>query len=179
MTYTIVEHRHRFAAWSASRAASVSTCRFSVVKGCRIIERIGLRDLQGMPALLPPAETFDERHNQWCCDAQDRARGLRIRGFKYGVAAKLVNVYLKCTFVCAGHDTHPRVRALHPPLDRALLRELRERDIGSQRAQWSTALAHGWSKLTFPEYQNVIDAVKATLPNDPLWHIEEYWPGHQ
>jgi hypothetical protein len=44
----------------------------------------------------------------------------RLR-FTHGIAAKLVNVYLKSVFVCGGRHDHPRVRALHPPIDSLLL----------------------------------------------------------
>ena len=43
--YDIKEHTHRFAAWAASRAASVKDFRFSVAKGKSWIEAVdGLRD---------------------------------------------------------------------------------------------------------------------------------------
>lgn len=36
--YDILEHRHRFAAWAASRAASVKGCRFSAEQGKAVLE---------------------------------------------------------------------------------------------------------------------------------------------
>lgn len=47
--YTIDEHRHRFAAWAASRAASVINCRFSVEQGKKILEVAGIRHLISDP----------------------------------------------------------------------------------------------------------------------------------
>lgn len=37
MSYTIEEHRHRYAAWAESRTASIKTCRFEVKIGGEII----------------------------------------------------------------------------------------------------------------------------------------------
>ena len=38
--YKLFEHKHRFSAWAASRAASVIGCRFSVEDGQEILESI-------------------------------------------------------------------------------------------------------------------------------------------
>jgi hypothetical protein len=37
MIYSIEEHKHRFAAWAASRAANVNKCRFRVEQGKKIL----------------------------------------------------------------------------------------------------------------------------------------------
>jgi hypothetical protein len=44
--YTITEHRHRYAAWAASRAAGVSPlCRFTISVGQRVIDKSGLKSI--------------------------------------------------------------------------------------------------------------------------------------
>jgi hypothetical protein len=45
MSYSIETHRHRFAAWAASRAASVNACRFPVEHGKKIIELAGIMEI--------------------------------------------------------------------------------------------------------------------------------------
>lgn len=45
MSYSIKTHRHRFAAWAASRAATVNGCRFKVFEGQKIIELSGLMEI--------------------------------------------------------------------------------------------------------------------------------------
>lgn len=59
-SYTIMEHRHRYSAWAASRAASTKTCRFDVSTGKSIIEAIGLPKLLADPSLLPNERDIDD-----------------------------------------------------------------------------------------------------------------------
>lgn len=133
MPYTIDEHKHRYAAWAASRAASTKTCRFSVQQGKSIIVTLGLHLLIADPALLPLPGDLDSRHRAWRTTAIQIANSMGLTHFTHGIAAKLINVYLKGAFVCAGHQMHINVAALHPPIDRLLLDELYKGAIGGQR----------------------------------------------
>ena len=101
MPYTIEEHKHRYAAWAASRAASTKTCRFSAQQGKSIIETIGLHMLIADPSLLPRPENLDSRHRDWRTVAIHIAKSIGLGTFTHGIAAKLINVYLKGAFVCA------------------------------------------------------------------------------
>lgn len=53
--YGIEEHKRRYVAWAASRAASTISCRFEVSIGRTIIEATGLHSLLSDAALLPVA----------------------------------------------------------------------------------------------------------------------------
>lgn len=119
MPYDINQHNHRFAAWSAARAASVKEARFDVKTGRRALEDVGLEVALCAPQQLPHHTAVDEWHRE--------KRGAVITAFArvgigctHGVAAKLINVYLKARFVCGGHAAHPSVDALHPPIDELL-----------------------------------------------------------
>lgn len=101
------------------------------------------------------------------------------KGFSHGIAAKLINLYLKAIFVCGMHETNPRVAAFHPAIDRKLLEELRKNNVGNRKHIWNHALEIGWTRFSSPQYQRIIDAIRASIPNKPLWHIEEHWPGNQ
>ena len=106
------------------------------------------------------------------------AKSRRLR-FTHGVAAKLVNVYLKSRFVCAGHHAHPRVEALHPPIDSVLLKGLAEANVGGHRKEWEQAAKTRWSKFGPEDYEQVIALIRQSLKGAPLWRIEEYWKGNQ
>lgn len=174
-----MEHRHRYAAWAAARAASTKTCRFTVETGKRIIESIGLPSLLAHPDLLPPSDEMDFVHSQWRESAIASAISFGLVGFGHGVAAKLINVYLKGAFVCGGADAHERVIALHPPIDSLLLEELYKNDVGGQRKTWAMAKARRWSKFNAEQYQEVIDSIRISMAGRALWLIEEHWCGHQ
>ena len=86
-----------------------------------------------------------------------RSHGLR---FTDGVAAKLINCYLKSRFVCGGHHPDSRVQNVHPPIDDVLLKTLAKRNIGGYAKQWRHARSARWSKLTSDEYENLIHLIR-------------------
>ena len=178
--YCIHEHKHRFAAWAAGRAASVKGCRFTVEEAEAVLTGAKLKQLLVSPDQLPDPTKIDESHRGWrnAVIGVAKSRGLR---FKHGVAAKLINIYLKAGFVCGGHDTDPRVQALHPPIDNLLLDELCRRKVGGERlcTEWSKARATRWSNFDSDQYENVISSIRAALDGRPLWEVEQYWRGFQ
>jgi hypothetical protein len=118
-------------------------------------------------------------HLKWREDVIAAAQGQGII-FTHGIAAKIINCYLKVRFVCAGAHNDARVQALHPPIDEVLLKELARLDFGGQANQWRKFRQARWSKFDSTTYQSVIDLIRQTLPADePIWKIEEHWEGHQ
>ena len=88
MPYTIEDHKHRYAAWAASRAASTTTCRFTVLQCKNIIEAVGLNALLGYPSRLPSPAQIDAEHKKWreaAIVAVTKREGLTR--FGHGVAA--------------------------------------------------------------------------------------------
>lgn len=94
MPYSIHEHKHRFSAWAAGRAATVNGCRFSIEQARLILEGAKLKQLLLGPAQLPDPMNIDVAHREWRTNviAAAKTEGL---GFTHGVAAKLINIYLK------------------------------------------------------------------------------------
>ena len=128
---------------------------------------------------LPQPKDFDFQHSEWRNCVIQAARQKHLT-FTHGVAAKLINVYLKSIFVCSGNHEDPRVKALHPPIDKVLLDALYEQNIGDKRKEWQTARKIRWSKLNSEQYKNVISAIQLTIPEgNALWQIEKYWKGFQ
>ncbi len=175
--YTIQEHQHRYCSWAASRAASVNRCRFRVAQGKQIIEASGLSAI-ALPNDLPPVGVIDRQHRYWRNHVIASAKEFDL-DFTHGVAAKLINVYLKTRFVCGGHHFHPQVAQLHPPIDAMLLKALSVNDVGGFKQGWDRAITIQWSKFDESDYENVIDLIRQTLGKKPLWIIESYWRGYQ
>lgn len=176
--YGIELHQHRFAAWASCRAASVVKYRFGVEQGRTILESCGFTANFCRPEQLPAPDAVDDTHRQWRAEIMRAAKSRRLR-FTHGVAAKLVNVYLKSRFVCAGHHAHARVEALHPPIDSVLLKGLAEANVGGHRKEWKQAAKTRWSKFGPEDYEQVIALIRQSLKGAPLWRIEEYWKGNQ
>lgn len=185
MPYSVEEHKHRFAAWAAGSAASVNGCRFKVWQGKKILEDAGLNEVANSIANLPQSENFDAQHREWRNNIINAAQNYNdSQGnafeFTHGLAAKLINIYLKSIYVCSGNHNDPRVKAIHPPIDSVLLDALYAQDIGGKRIEWQAARRARWSKFSSDEYENVIAAIQEVIPaNQGLWEIEEYWQGFQ
>ena len=177
MPYTIEEHKHRFSAWAAGRAASANGCRFSVQKAKKILEEADLNQLLADPNKLPSPQDTDTEHKKWRNRVIEEAKKLDLT-FTHGVAAKLINIYLKAGFVCGGHHDHPNVKALHPPIDRVLLATLIAKDFGGKQQVWQEARDIGWTHFNSKDYETVIINIRNSMPNQALWEVEQYWPGY-
>lgn len=175
-TYTLDEHRHIFSAWCASTAARSSPkCRFKVELGKIILDRSFIipSRIDNEIGLLK-YETFDTWHNNLCDQILMNAKD--ISGFSFGIAAKMLNCYLKACYLSKLDD----LPFIHPPIDRLLLGELGNRKIGNKEMIWSKYEKIGWSNFTCADYYSVIDEIRSVLPtNYPLWKIEAFWVGHQ
>jgi hypothetical protein len=179
-SYGIEHHKHRFAAWAACRAASVVNCRFSVAQGRAVLEASGFTASFYRPEQLPNPEPIavDDTHREWR-NAVVREAETRGLSFTHGVAAKLVNIYLKSRFVCGGYHEHPRVQGLHPPIDSVLLRRLAAENVGGHEREWKQAAKTRWSKFDSGDYERVIVLIRHASGVQPLWKIEWHWSGNQ
>jgi len=178
LTYTISEHQHRFAAWAASRAASVKGCRFTVKQGQTILETCGFNSDLFDPEQLPSPKYMMRTHREWRQKVIKTAKS-QGKKFTHGVAAKLINCYLKSRFVCANHHSHERVKYLHPPIDAVLLKALSSTKSGKYADEWREIRKIPWSRFNSTQYENVIGLIKKSIVGEPLWMIEEYWKGNR
>lgn len=179
MPYTIEEHKHRLAAWDAATSARVRTENsFTVEIGVSILEACGFNPGLAKPDQLPIPNDIDIVHRKWREDVIKVAIN-HGKKFTHGIAAKLINSYLKARFVCGGHHEHENVKHLHPPIDRVLLHELAVKNIGHLRAKWHRLENVGWSKFNSDQYEEVIGLIRKSIPGRPLWEIEQYWQGYQ
>ena len=178
MNYDIKEHKHRYAAWAASRASSVKGCRFKVRQGEMIIKHIKLNDLIDCLDKLPDSSEFDDFHRESRDKAISRAKELGLK-FTHGVAAKLINIYMKTIFICGGHSEHDKTKSIHPPIDALLLKALHQKNIGEPKAVWHEANKIRWSKFNSEQYEKVIKNICEVQKGEPLWKIEEHWQGYR
>lgn len=177
MPYTIHNHCHRFALWTAATAANTSTCRFSVAMGSALLEQA---QLPLSVAALPALEDIDAAHRAWRTTLVTAAQAQGLAGFSHGIAAKLINIYCKTMFVCGGHAENPVVARLHPPVDSLLLDRLYRLDIGGLAQQvWKPARDQRWTRLSSTQYEAVIAGMVQACAGQPLWTMEQHWAGHR
>ncbi len=192
--YSHSEHIFRFAAWSASTAASAyKKCRFSVKIGSKILLDSDLYDYTKGFKILPKAEQFDELHKKLCYKiiyaSKKSLPEERYKHFSYGIAAKLLNCYFKSIYLMQFHSAldeniKSKISVIHPPIDRVLLMSLSKNNnekIKSRDKFWKKMALRGWSKFQEDEYKAVINKIKEVQKekNEPLWMIEESWQGFQ
>lgn len=173
--YTINEHRHRFAAWAAGRAASASGCRFTVKQAQEILVAAKLHELLPNPNRLPAPRNLNKAHKVWRNKVIRAANYRQLRGMSHGIAAKLINVYLKSAFVCSGQHDHDKVKSLHPPIDRQLLQEVNK----TLKERGGSVLPTNWTKFDSVQYEKVILVIRSLIQDKHLWKIEKYWSGYQ
>ena len=179
MSYTIDEHKHISAAWGAATGARASKlCRFSVMTGKVILEASGFTPVFTV-SHLPLLPDLDEQHAKWRLAVICQAEKQKLR-FTHGIAAKLINGYLKDRFVCGGDHEHDRVKYLHPPIDAVLLKEMTRTNFGGHAKKWRKFHDLRWSKFDSETYQSVINLIRQSLPaGEPLWKVEAHWRGYQ
>lgn len=177
--YDICEHSHRFAAWCAGRAASRGKHGFSVELARELLDASVCNDKVCTPDQLPAPAKMDEAHKHWRDQILKRAPEINLH-LSHGIAAKLINVYLKARFVHPHYETDARVSALHPPIDRILLNSLARIDLNGKQRFWRRYANIGWTNFCSDQYEAVIYEIRDALGQDvPMWQIEAHWAGHQ
>jgi hypothetical protein len=181
--YSIDIHIHRFAAWAASRAVMSGMrkkgMRFDVPTGTSLLEKSGVTGLVIGQKALPDPKRFDKVHREWRKIIIDEAK---ILDFSDGLAAKLINCYLKAALIYPHTAQNPKIKAIHPPVDRILLENL----INDSKLKFGVNRGIGkkvpaWSKLGSDDYENIMEAIKEVLeydvksPRKGLWEIEKWW----
>ncbi len=178
--YTIEEHKHILSTWAAATAASSSPkCRFKVTVGKEILRSLNIKEAIKEIPHFKSNRNFDDWHEKQCNKIVSIAKDKK-EGFTYGVAAKLLNCYLKVYFL----DQLNTFGFIHPPIDRPLLDNIERKNIGGKKMLWREYKDKGWSNFTRDDYKKVIAFVKEALDYElkddkSLWKIEYYWPGHQ
>ena len=179
MTYTIKNHKHRFSAWAASRAASVKGCRFNVETGKEIIEACHLHKFVDNPSSLPEPQKLDTQHREWRKSVINAGEKLGLK-ISHGVAAKLINMYFKSVLVCGGYHADIRVKALHPPIDSLILDSLIRDNVGGYKKEWRKFAKIRWSKLNSQEYEELILKLRSCFGiNNGFWQVESHWKGYR
>lgn len=218
--YSLDIHKHRFACWCAATAASqVKTFRFRVETGRKLIE-LGagqheppneskfLKTIRSIQVFTAQSQ-FDDWHTtvienmlgnshlQGVLDEENKRKQktkatfiLDQSNFTYGIAAKLLNCYLKAFYLESLESGFGRL--IHPPIDRLLFQGLVEEDEGreffvfqkfvDERHLSGYPKLPAWTSLDKIAYIAIVSRIKLYLENseiESLWQIEEAWKGHQ
>lgn len=178
MSYDHFEHRHRFSAWAASRAASRGAKSATSTVLSKALADSGVRDFLKAEEkhATVTEEGFLALHVKWCNSAQESLKNQKIENIEYGRIAKLIAIYIKSMIVNGPGHTSELANVAHPPIDSFLLKELAKRpdvkDVATKKL-WRSVT---WTTLKDVEYYSLIETLKALDDAKPFWMLEKYWP---
>lgn len=162
--YTIAEHIHNYAIWTAARAVQRGFASTANIKSA--INATELREFIGNNDNITSLQ-FDDFHRK---TANKLIYSLERRGLKasYGQAAKIIAIYLKTSVVlpCLGKGTLSRI--IHPPIDSILLKNLHKshKHLSLNKTKWT--------KLSEKEYFKLVECLRQ-LDIDCFWELEKFW----
>jgi hypothetical protein len=158
--YTFNQHRHNFARWTAARAVQRNfTTTENIAKA---IEKSGLRDF---------VESYNGIGKDDFSSFHIKCAGKIITVLKkekctYGIAAKIIAVYLKTSLVI--YNKGKNCENIHPPLDRILLTNFKKCN------ELNDYTYKPWTKLDKNEYWNLISLIEKQEGKID-WKLEQYW----
>jgi hypothetical protein len=158
--YTIHQHLHNFAVWTSSRA--VQRCFTSTKNIANAIESSGLRNFVETFNGIGKAE-FENFHIK--C-AQKITTTLKKENCTYGIAAKIIAVYLKTSLVI--YSKGMNCENIHPPLDRILLTNFKKCN------GLKNYIYKPWTQLDKKAYWKLISLIEKQEGN-VSWEIEKFW----
>jgi len=158
--YNFNQHRHNFAVWTAARAVQRNfTTTENIAKA---IEKSGLRDFVESYKNISKGK-FNDFHVE--C-AKKLIKSLRVQKCTYGIAAKIIAIYLKTALIV--YNKGQNCGSIHPPLDRILITNF----IKYNKIKEYTYKP--WTQLNNKDYWELIALIEKYNSNID-WRLEQYW----
>lgn len=171
MAHTLDRYRLDYTIWAAYRAAQAGSSKAKgseftfALKACGVIEYIDRYKNEKISQ-----NEFDSLHRDWCDSIINTLKNDFSKNIEYGIAAKLIGVFLKGYFILANNEKQPLSVVIHPPIDSFLLKGI------DSKNNTNYFNAYRWQKLSKPQYFELFTAIKSHLKDgEPLWFLEEFW----
>lgn len=165
MEYTLKEHKHRFAVWTAARAVQRSWT--TTLKISQVIHAVKLSEFVSTFKTLTGQQDFDDKHIALCDRMIDEFRLIDIEA-SYGRMAKIVAVYLKTSIIICAEADNDKIRLIHPPIDRILLKNL------PANINFDDIKNLNWTQLDKNAYWNIVKIIRERLGVFD-WRLEMAW----
>ncbi len=162
--------RHRYYAWAACRAVQAGSSKAKRHEFIDALESCGVVKAALTWNEVPTdRQAYDALFFAWVENVVDHVQDKYQKRVSFGIAARLVSVYLKGALLLHGEVDSPAVAHVHPPIDRLLLKALDTR--------FNTRLSKRfkWQKIGRAAYQELIDELRELDPDQPLWLLERHW----
>jgi hypothetical protein len=170
INYDINEYRKAFCLWAAFRAAQAGSAKAKGKELTSALESCGLIEFIDSPKSENCDEQqFNQNHKIWVSFICDHIRSKYRKEISYGIAAKLVAVFIKGYFILDGKQETSLAKVAHPPIDSFLLKGIDE--------DFKTNLTtrYKWQKLKEDTYFELISELHKIKGAAPFWSIEKYW----
>jgi hypothetical protein len=162
-TYDFTEHLHRYAVWTAARAAQRG---FTTTKNIKqAIDATSLKELIHKPEIA--VGDFDGYHRE-CAKALISAFKKMKVDATYGRAAKIIAIYIKTAVILPNKGKSELSKIAHPPIDRILLKNVLPK--GDK--------IPNWTELDQKEYFELLKKIRAKIKAEEMdanWKLEVYW----
>ena len=170
MPYTLSDARDRFYSWAACRAAQAGSAKAKRSELFDALRDSGVtRYLRGVHKPNLTSQQFDKHFYNWVEKAATCLRKKHHRQVSFGIAAKLISVYLKGAWVLHHPEYCPLSRHMHPPIDSRLLAAIDE----CKGTKFSKN--YKWQKLDRGKYRELVEQLRSLNGAKPFWQLEEYW----
>jgi hypothetical protein len=159
--------RLEFFAWASARAAQAGSSKTTVA-----VLRSALVDADAANWHRTIAVTSAQGYDAWhigTIEGVHRKLVGSVPSIGWGIAAKLVNVFIKGRWLLDAAHTGPMRSFGHPAIDSILLR-LIDKSHGTDYAR-----SLRWQHMTRQDYEGVIAALRQRHPHEAIWTIEEGW----
>jgi hypothetical protein len=178
MSYTHEEHLHRFACWTAARAAQrgwaggTTTAITAALKETEFSYK-----LEALYDAFPSSEAFDIWHADKVGELMEELVTQRVKPEQttYGRVAKVIAIYIKTVYVAA-HPTSALAWVAHPPIDAILLRNVKAVEKKKPAGvPYPVGLGVHWSTFDKEKYQQALGYLRKVNGDKAFWEIEVFW----
>jgi hypothetical protein len=171
MSFTVQKYRLEFAIWAAYKAAQAGSSKAKGVEFSEALKECGVvLYINKYVKEEVDANTFKEKHDEWCEAVIKHIKKKYGKEITYGIAAKLIGIFIKGYFILESNEDHPLAKVAHPPIDSFLLKGI-DKSKGTKLGK-----EYKWQKLDKEKYYELLAKLKGLLENDEgFWCIEKYW----
>ncbi|MYZ50859.1 hypothetical protein [Malikia spinosa] len=170
MAYSLADAQNHFYSWAACRAAQAGSAKAKRNELLGALQHSGaVQYLLRVPTPSPTSQEFDTMFYTWGERAIEFLEKKHNKKVSFGIAAKLISVYLKGAWVLHSVEDCSLARNIHPPIDSILLETI-------DRARGTTlSKTYKWQKLDRSNYETLMESLRKIAGSSPLWRLEEYW----
>jgi hypothetical protein len=173
-SYTHEEHLHRFACWTAARAAQRGWGGGTTLAITTALDETGFREkLVELYRSSPSTEEFDTWHADRVGELRDAILGQLTdpENNIYGRIAKVIAIYIKTVYVSS--DPHSVLsHVAHPPIDGILLKKVKKKN---PNFKYPPKLGFHWSTFDKEAYHKALNYLRKVNGDRAFWEIERFW----